>query len=196
MNETAVDYFTEELAPEKEIKLRPELLTHPNIPKPLHGLNPRTLMGKKWWDIERRKSYAVNNYHCHSCGSFHPYEEARQRFEELKLHAHECYDIDYENCTIKLKEIVALCECCHNYIHSGRLGALYDQGYLDEEACWTIISHGERILSENNLKKLVKVDERCYNKEWNKWCLVLDGKKYYSKFKNEEEWEKHYNKEV
>ena len=38
-------------------KLRPELLLHPNIPKVLHGVAPRVVLGAKWWDAERRACY-------------------------------------------------------------------------------------------------------------------------------------------
>ena len=37
-------------------KLRPELLIHPNIPKPLHGVAPRKIMGQKQWDNRKEKS--------------------------------------------------------------------------------------------------------------------------------------------
>lgn len=37
--------------------LRPELLLHNNIPKPMHGVAPRVVLGQKWWDRERRECY-------------------------------------------------------------------------------------------------------------------------------------------
>ena len=120
---------------------------------------------------------------------FAPYDVVRKRFEDVKLHAHEVYDIDYESKEMKLKEIVALCVPCHDSIHSGRMNALYDKGVLNEEDCWLILAHGERVLG--GLTPFPP-DARDYTTEWDKWVLVVQGKEYKSKFKSMKEWEEHY----
>jgi len=177
-----------------EVFTRPELLLHPNVPKPLHGLAPRTLMSKKDWDIIRREAYAKNNYHCWACGVHKEYDMAKLRFVEESLDCHEFYSIDYEAKTSTLVEFVAVCKSCHNYIHSGRMNALYEQGKMDEEECWMIVSHGEHVLNKGNLDPSVKkVDENTYEKEWGDWKLVVDGVEHGSIIKDYKAWCVKYN---
>ena len=38
------------------------LLTMPNLPKPMHGLNPRTIMGDAAWTRARKKAYYDAGY--------------------------------------------------------------------------------------------------------------------------------------
>lgn len=171
------------------MQLRPEILSHPTIPKPLHGLNPRTILGKAWWDIERKKAYAASNYHCMACGVakqnalYHPW-----------LEAHELYKIDYVKGTSEMTEIVALCHACHNFIHTGRLLMLVQSYKISPEKAKKIVEHGMNVLSKADKNKLYpKVDLTSIEiQEWSKWRLIIDGKAYKPLFKNQEEWELYY----
>ena len=69
----------------------PKYLTHPNIPKPLHGMNPRSILGKEWWDIKRREAYATHNYCCWACGI----PKSKAKYHNW-LEGHETYQINYK----------------------------------------------------------------------------------------------------
>lgn len=191
----SIESVVEEVLEQPTLFTRPELLNHPNIPKPMHGIAPRTLMKGKEWDEIRREAYARNHYHCHACGKYVAFSKLFNRFdndEGTTLDAHEFYSIDYDNKSMELVEIVALCKHCHNYIHSGRMQAMYDKGELDEQDCWEITSHGDSILIDGGLAPYTEVDDRDYSEEWDEWKLIFRGKEYKSKFKDYKEWEEHY----
>ena len=169
---------------EPKFSPRPELLLHPTIPKPLHGVNPRSVLGQKWWDVTRKKVYAENNYHCFACGIYRADITPR-----AVLHAHESYKIDYPEGRVELDRIIALCPDCHNLIHSQRYGCLFDRGDIDLEDAWLLERHRELVLGD-----LKRIDYIGLVARWEDWHLVIDGKKYYSKFKNEQEWREYYAK--
>lgn len=174
---------------------RPEILLHPNVPKPLHGLAPRTLIARAEWDRIRRETYARNNYHCFACGVYRAYDTDRKRFDnewDESLDCHEFYHIDYDKKTVELIEFVALCKNCHAYVHSGRMQSMYEKGQLDDEDCYIIVNHGDRIISRAGLEKKVQVDSKDYNEEWKEWRLLFNGKEHFSKFLDYWDWYKHY----
>jgi hypothetical protein len=177
------EFSPENIEKEQEHKLlfvSPELLLHPPLPTPLHGINPRTIMGKVEWDYKRRAAYSMNDYHCWACGVYAPYDEVKQRFStSLKLHAHEDYRIEYQDCYMFLNDIVALCPTCHNAVHINRSQALYDKGVFDEEDMYIIFTNKENVLNLND-------------DNWGNWYLLYEGKQYYSKFKDRKEWKEHY----
>jgi len=189
-----------------KIKLKPEILTHPNIPKPLHGINPRTIMGQTWWNKTRQQVYASTNYHCIACGVPKEKAEVHQWLE-----AHEYWDIDYDKGICKVISIEPLCHYCHNFIHSGRLGMIVGIEKSQYQVI-RILEHGFKILSENNLKCFpstldlakrlnaktfgVKAYKLSINPhiEWLDWKLIFDDKEYKSEFKNIDEWHNFYAK--
>ncbi len=161
---------------------RPILLLHPNIPKPMHGTNPRSVMGQAWWDVQRKEAYKVNKFHCFACGVHR--QDAKYK---KHLEAHESYKIDYARGIMRLEEIVALCHCCHNFIHNGRMEVLVRQMKMSYDKYEHIINHGNNILDKIP-RHIIPNGYTGYFAKWSDWHLLIDGKKHYGKFNNEREW--------
>lgn len=186
------------------IETNPNLLSQCNIPKPLHGLNPRNLMGKEAWDVYRRNVYASTNYHCKACG-VHKMDAKKHQW----LEAHEDFEIDYNKQVMKLRQIIPLCHYCHQFIHSGLLRRNYEAGRVDGHHVLNVLMHGFYILYENNLPcfggtldlgKDFDIDISPLDKiktpnsiEWHGWKMVWDGVEYESKFRTYDEWYDFYN---
>lgn len=171
--------------------LEPEILTHPNIPKPLHGINPRTIKGVQWWDIQRQKIYKEQNYCCKACG-IHKYKALGSK---KWLECHEVYDYDFNKGVLTFKKLIALCHYCHLFIHSGRLVMLLQKHEISIKEFNDINGYGLSILKDNNLRDEWHNRHNDYVEEkieWSDWCLIFEGKKYYSKFKSYDEWCNYY----
>jgi hypothetical protein len=179
---------------------RPELLRSPQIPAPMSGVNPRSIMGQAWWDKKRRAAYRKNNYHCWGCGV--PAKSAQWR---RYLEAHERYNIDYMRGTMRLVEVVALCHSCHNFIHMGRLSGRLERGEIGIEYAQGIVNHGYAVLRAAGLEpwwstRLIVEGIHPTSLEpgvlvgapWEKWRLLLGGRRYGPKFKDEEEMNAYY----
>ena len=167
------------------MKTRPEILLHPNIPKPMHGLAPRVIMGDAWWNENRQIAYRSTDFHCAACGV-----HKRDAKYHQWLEAHELYEMDYENGKMIFKELVPLCHSCHNFIHSGRLQVLVDKGEIPESKQRDILKHGKQIIKAAGLKT-PKPPTRCA--EWSKWRMVFNGQEYKGKFKSFDAWMDFYN---
>lgn len=180
--------------------LKPEILCHPHIPKPLHGMNPRTIMGQEWWDKTRFEAQKRTDYRCIACGV--------KKIDCGWLEGHEYWNIDYKTGACEVVSIEPLCHMCHNFIHSGRLNMIMDMGKTEEEVI-DILEHGFFILSQNKLKcfpftlrfaesigantfgvkayKQPKIEAK-----WEDYHLIIDGKRYDSLFKSYEDWKNYY----
>ncbi len=165
----------------------PQILLAPNIPKPLHGLSPRTIMGQEWWDIERKKAYEDAEYHCEACGVAKQDAEYHQWLE-----AHEVYSYDYRKGSATFVRLVALCHSCHNFIHSGRMEMLVRAGTIDAEKRAAILKHGRAVLRAAGLRKRMPAPKHVA--PWSEWHLIFDGESYPTKFDSYEAWEAFYAK--
>lgn len=186
------------------MKLKPEILTHPNIPKPLHGIAPREIMGEWWWNTVREAVYASSDYHCIACGV-----HKSQAKKHHRLEAHEFWHIDYATGTCTISSIEPLCHYCHSFIHSGRLQMIIGKEKSVKEII-EILEHGFKILAANKLECFPStldfgIDLGCNtfgvkaylmprcDIEWNKWKLVWRGNEYRSKFETYDDWKNFYS---
>lgn len=140
------------------------LITMPNVPRPLHGpgCQPRTIFGRQIWDRMRKRAYFNAHYKCEICGC----EPGKGR-----LHAHELYTIDYKKGESKFERVIAICACCHDAIHSGRLitmyknkNPLYPKAYVLKvvENCFKLVhdyneSHEEKLSLYGTFLEYLKV---------------------------------------
>ena len=151
-------------------KLRPELLLHPQIPKPLHGIAPREILGKVWWDQQRLIVCRKTNWCCIVCG-VHKSKAKYHKWCEV----HEVYDIDYSKGTSTYVEAIPLCHSCHNFVHRGRLQALLQKGEITKAKYNYIINRGFAMIKEY---KLVHPTVPAMIAPWESWRLIIDGVSY------------------
>lgn len=156
----------------------------PNVPKPLHGMAPRVLLSPFWWAVTKQNAYASTGYRCAAC--WVPKSEAKYH---SWLEAHEVYDVDYAAGTATYIETVPLCHSCHNFIHSGRMESLVQNGEMPASKYKDIIRHGRSILKKAGLK-MPKEPKNVAR--WESWAMVIDGKKYPTVYKDYEEWKEKY----
>ena len=160
---------------------RPEVLLCPNIPKMMHGIAPRVVLGQKWWDMTRKAAYASTSFCCVACGVWKHDAQYRSWLE-----GHEWFSVDYKAGRVTYIECVPLCHFCHNAIHSGRLAALLEKGQITHQKYAAILQHKERILKEAGL--VVPPDYIGPLAPWGSWRMVLFGKEYPPLYKTREEW--------
>ena len=174
------------------LPLRPDILLHPNIPKPLHGVNPRSIYGTNWWNRTRLATYKSTEFHCAACGVHKTEAKSRQWLE-----AHEVYEIDYLKGIAIFKEVVPLCNLCHNFIHDGRLTHLLEKRLIHHYKFVQVIQHGDAVLRRAGLERSSHQERELAVQaleasgklaKWSKWRLSLDGKLYEPIYKSYAEW--------
>jgi hypothetical protein len=176
---------------------RPYILSQAPVPKPLHGLTPRKMLGKEWWDKERLEAKQKNNFCCHACGV----HESQVKW----LEGHEQYSVNFRKKLVTYKSTVSLCPDCHAFIHSGRTMALNN-----EKETIRIIRHGIKVLrisradislptskladSYNVSYRGLLIRDVRLRYEWHGWKLSVNGKVFESNITGQDEWNWRYKK--
>lgn len=138
--------------------LRPAILCQPNIPLPLHGVNPRSILGQGWWRKAKADAVSRMGGRCEACGSGPEKESHKGR---PWLEGHEIYKTSYSSGRLVFHGVTPLCHYCHNFVHSGRLGCI-----AGNEKTWAevreILEHGFRVISTANSIRRAKAPMKVF----------------------------------
>lgn len=191
------------------------LLTMPNVPRPLHGLPPRKIMGATAWNRVRKRCYFNAGYKCEICGVDPP---------KGQLHSHELYSYDWLEGTGKFERCIAICKKDHDFIHSGRLITMYKNGNMlyPKSYVLDVVEKGFKLIHDYNvehrnqkplrayctfleflkvpeleqdMRRLIEKYEIKFYKEpkrfarWDKWRLVFGTKEYPTPYESQADWE-------
>lgn len=124
------------------------IITMPNVPAPLHGCAPRTLLGNSTWDHMRKYCYYNANYKSQISG-----EDLDGTTNDKRCNAHELYSYDYAHGKAYFERAVCISPLEHNFIHSGRMLTMYKRG--------------NPLMSKNYLLKVVENGFKTIH-DWNK----------------------------
>ena len=134
----------------------------------------------------RHEAYERHDYRCWACNV--PQDQAAYY---KRLEAHEAYQIDYLKGSMKLDYVTALCHSCHSFIHKGRLSVLMQSGKISRQKYTNVMHHGLKVLHEAGYDLPGQQDEFAHV-SWQEWHLVIEGEKYFSKFKDKDAWRAYY----
>lgn len=135
-----------------------DILTMPNIPRPLHGQNmqPRTIYGAAAWNRTKTLARFKAGYKCEICGD--------EPEDSRNYHTHELFSYNYKTCVGTFKRVVAICKTDHDFIHSGRMLTLYRKGnpLYPKSYLLKVAEHGFKQVYEYNLNRGRKAKKRVY----------------------------------
>lgn len=125
--------------------IRPLHLLHGHIPRGLEKFNPRTILGKEWWDDVRKEAERENNYCCHACGKH------KSEAEKKWLEGHEAYSYDFKKRVATYEGTVSLCTTCHMFIHSGLTLTRAVGSDISQRRFVEVMTHGVKVLAQVGL---------------------------------------------
>lgn len=135
------------------------IIAMPNVPAPLHGVAPRTVLGDSTWTHMRKRCYYDAGYKSQISG-----EWLDGSSSDARCHAHELYSYDYTKGTAFFERAVCISPLEHNFIHSGRMLTMYKKGnpLMPKKYLLKIVENGFRIINEWNKANPDKRQLRAY----------------------------------
>lgn len=200
----------------------PALLTMPNCPLPLHSLAPRTIMGRAEWDKYRKQVYVDADYTCQASGIYlgekrtdahevysvdwKNHTATFERAVALNHHLHTIFIhsgralslFERGDPTVPRSLMLSTLKVGFELISD------WNREHYDDEplrVSSTFLNWANNPQLERDVKHMIDhykikfydFDWSCFNKHnWSKWKLIYNGKKYPTKFKNQQEWEEYF----
>lgn len=123
------------------------IIAMPNIPKPIHGLAPRTVLGDSTWQHMRKRCYFEAGYKSQISGI-----DLDRSSAQLRPNAHELYSYNYYTGEALFERAVCISPLEHNFIHSGRMLTMYKKGnpLMPKSYLLAAVENGFRIIKEWN----------------------------------------------
>lgn len=135
---------------------KPVVLISPGIPRPLHALNPRTIMQpwNGWWNARRQEVFERVDFRCQGCG-------VERKLEDYTTHldCHEDFLIRHDVGRAIYQGDWSLCKLCHDHVHLGRLKSAAIHGRQGKSWSYAahVMEHGQRLIEEYDLQPTAKL---------------------------------------
>lgn len=123
------------------------IIAMPNIPTPIHGLAPRTVLGSGVWNHMRKRCYYMADYKSQISGI-----ELDKSDSQRVPNAHELYSYNYITGEALFVRAVCISPLEHNFIHSGRMLTMYKKGnpLMPKQYVLKCLENGFKIIKEWN----------------------------------------------
>lgn len=155
--------------------VRPDILLQ-ELPKPLHTITPRFIMGGHKWNKAKRQAAANNNYCCWCCG-VNINDTTPSRLEGAPI-----IHIDYEFKIVYFRGVAAVCYNCNSFINLSGVKLSEEKGLRPVGFSQAIIQHGAALV--NVLQKIENINTAYAINDFKNWRYNFDGVEYFSRFDN------------
>lgn len=164
--------------------VRPEILLQ-ELPKPLHTITPRFIMGGDKWSKAKRQAAASNNYCCWCCG-VNINDTTPNRLEGSPI-----IHTEFEWKIVYFRGVAAVCYKCNSFINLSSVRITEQKGLRESGFSQTIIHHGAALV--NVLQKIENINNAYAINDFKNWRYNFDGVEYSSRFDSNDDYNAFFN---